>query len=351
MKIKFTPLTLFSLALLFGLSTSCSTSNVVMQVLAPAQISVSSDIQELALVNRYRPGKGEGLLNVLEGALTGENIGQDRRSAEAALGGLTNALAGSPRFRITRPGVELKGTGRGDFPAPLEVNIVRDICARNRADALVTIEAFDSDTQESCKAEVREKKVKGETIKYTVFMAEKNIDVTVGWRMYDGQSGVLIDEYRMGESVYFDAEGDSEAEAYGNLPGQNQVTTRIGEVTGNKYSERISPTWLTVNRRYYSKGSDALKIAKRQVRYKDWEKAEAWWDKALDDPKEKVRGRAMYNKALAAEMRGDLSLALDLATEAGQKYGDKRAYSYTATLRRRIAEQQILNEQMQGAPE
>ncbi len=122
-------------------------------------------------------------------------------------------------------------------------------------------------------------------------------------------------------------------------------------MTGRKYSERISPTWLWVSRQYYTKGSDELKSGKRQVKWNDYEQAEAWWDKALDNPDPKIQGRAMFNKALAAELRGDLTTALQLATDAGKRFGNKKAFEYAKTIRQRLTEQEILDEQMKGAPE
>lgn len=352
MKMKFTlKMSAMALALLVLLSAGCATSSVNIQVLVPAHINVASDIQMLALVNRYRPDKGEGFLNVVEGALSGENIGQDRRSAEAALGGLTNSLAGSPRFRITRPAIELKGTGRGDFPPPLPNEDVTDICTKSNAQALVTIEAFDSDQTISMSTEERSRKLKsGETQKYLVYCAVKSIRVTVGWRMYDAISGNLIDEFRMVEVIDFKAEGNSDLQARNNLPDGESVTSRIGAVTGDKYSQRISPTWLWVSRSYFKRGNDNLKAGKRAVKLDDWAGAEELWEKGLNDPKLKNQGRAMYNLALAAEMRGQLQEALEKARDAGQKYDCRKAVGYASVIRGRIRDQERLAEQMEGAP-
>jgi Family of unknown function (DUF6340) len=331
------------------LYVGCASTSMRMQVLVPAHINVPQEIQMLALVNRYRPEKSEGLLNVLEGAVTGENIGQDRRSAEAALGGLTNALSGSPRFTITRPAVELRGTGRGDFPDPLPVAEVQSICSQSNAQALVTIEAFDSDQSINCTTTLRERKTKTGTVeKYTVWLSKKSINVTVGWRMYDARNGNLVDEFRMVEQVFFNAEGNSEALAIGNLPQGENVTREIGRVTGDRYSQRISPTWVWVNRSYYQRGNDFLKVAKRKVKFNDWKTAEEYWVKGLDDPKPKLQGRAMYNLALAAEMRGDLQAASDKAREAQERYGIRRGGDYFSILQARLMDQARLNEQMNG---
>jgi hypothetical protein len=337
------------LTLAIFLAAGCATSSVNIQVLVPADINVPQDIKMLALVNRYRPEKKEGVLNVLEGAVTGENIGQDRRSADEALSGLTNSLAGSPRFTITRPAVELRGTGRGDFPDPLLPGEVNDICNKANAQALVTIEAFDSDQNITCVPQVRERKNKaGETEKYTVFCARKAINVTVGWRMYEAGGGHLVDEYRMFQTVNFNSEGATEPLAIQNLPQGESVTREIGRVTGDLYSQRISPTWLWVSRMYYKKGNDNLKLGRTRVKFNDWEGAEEYWTRALDDDKTKVQGRAMYNLALAAEMEGDLAGASEKAKEAGTKYQNRKALEYRYILEQRIRDQERLEEQMKG---
>lgn len=343
------PLGAAALALLL-LAAGCATSSISIQVLVPADIMVPQDIKMLALVNRYRPEKKEGVLNVLEGAVTGEGIGQDRRSAEAALDGLTTALAGSPRFTITRPAVELRGTGRGDFPDPLQVTEVQEICRKASAQSLVTIEAFDSDQSVACTTQVRERKNKaGETEKYTVFCATKKINVTVGWRMYNATNGALIDQFRMVEQVGFNAEGPTEQQAISNLPQGESVTRRIGEVTGAAYSARISPTWMWVSRSYYKAGNDLLKRGKQKVKFNDWEGAEKLWTHSLDDAKPRNVGRAMYNLALAEEMKGELETAAEKAKQAGTKYQDKKALNYFNILQGRIQDQKRLEEQMKGA--
>lgn len=337
--------------LALSLWTGCATSNVSLQVLSPAGITVAKDIQHLALVNRFYPVKDDKVLGVLEGALTGENFGQDRRAAEAALGGLTDALAGSPRFTITRPNRELTGTGRGDFPPPIAVNLVQEICTGSNADALVTIEAFDSDTRLTCVPEKRTRKTKeGATEEYIVFKATKSVDVTVGWRMYD-RTGALRDEFRMFETVGFGAEGATEAIAYANLPNRDHMTREIGRVTGLNYSARISPTWHWVNRAYYGRGSDALKVAKRAVKINDFERAAQYWAKAQEDENPKVKGRATYNMALSAEMEGRLADALEIAKEAYRQYGNKKARQYVYVLEQRLNDQQRLDQQMEGAPQ
>lgn len=328
--------------------SSCATSGLNLEVLQAADILVADDIKTLALVNRYRPAKKKKVLNVLEGLVTGEGIGQDRRAADEALTGLTDALAGSPRFSITRPNVELEGSGLGTFPEPLSPEFVKEITAENGAQALVTIEAFDSDMNTSCTSRTETIKEDGVERQVTVFEAARSVDVTVGWRFYDGVTGELIDEFRMGDNVCFNADGATEREAIRSLPNDEYVVREIGRVTGLHYSQRISPTWVTVHRRYYTKGSDNLRAGAIQMENGRIEKAEGWWKKDENHPEDKVQGRIAFNKALAAEMRGDLETAIDLAIEA-DRLGVRKGRGYAAELRYRIDEAVRLDAQMRGA--
>jgi len=350
MKNHFIP-SFLALAFVLALFQGCATSSIQMEVLKPADISLPQDIQTIALVNRFRPEKGKGFLNVLEGALTGEGIGEDRNGANASLNGLTNFMASTPRYNTIRPAIEVPGKGRGGFPTPLSPEQVQQICRDYNSQALVTIEAFDSDSRNSCERRTREVKRDGETFTEVFFEAEQWIDVTVGWRMYSAETGTLLDEFRMVEQVGFDAEGPSERAAVGNLPSTSFMVEEMGQVTGEAYALRIAPIYLMVDRQYYTGGTTALKLGKRKVRMNDWDGAEKHWDVAMNNEKDKIKGRAMYNKAVSAEVHGDLDKAYELSRQAYDRYGNRKALRYADLLYQRMVDRDILDEQMQGAPE
>jgi hypothetical protein len=154
---------------------------------------------------------------------------------------------------------------------------------------------------------------------------------------------------RMQESVYFNAEGNSEGNAIANVPRGESVTREIGRVTGASYSRHISPTWLPVSRAYYTKGSDYFEAGKKRVKINDWAGAKQMWERATNDEKTKVKGRALYNLALAAEMYGDLEGASELAKDAYRKYDNRKSMTYRNILEQRIRDQERLKEQMEGA--
>ncbi len=62
-------------------------STTYLQIMRPAAVTVPQNIKAIALVNRTVPEK-KGL-NIIEGVLTGEGIGQDREGVQKAMDGLS----------------------------------------------------------------------------------------------------------------------------------------------------------------------------------------------------------------------------------------------------------------------
>jgi hypothetical protein len=338
--------------LFLGLTTgllfsSCATNNVRLRVMRPAVIDVPKDIQKLSLANRYKPKKPNRVLNVLEGLITGEGIGTDRRGAEASLQGLAEVLAESPRFSSTQLPVQLEGTGMANFPEPLSPEEVKRLCDMASADALVTIEAFDSDSDMNYGTREKTEKVDGESTKVTYHTVDAALRVTVGWRMYRASDGTLVDQFRMIETIHFREEGRSQEAARRALPNKERITQRVGQVVGNAYATRISPAWFWVSRSYFTKAKKTpeMKIARNSARVNDWEGAAKIWNALSANPNPKVSRRAMYNMAVAAEVLGDIDSAIHW-TEEAYKLGLNRALDYNRILRHRKMELQRLDQQL-----
>lgn len=331
---------------ILALTTGC-TSTLQIEVLTPAEINVSQDINSISLVNRYLPEKRAKLLNVVEGLVTGEGIGTDRRGAIASLQGLEAALSGSPRFNATFAAVDVKGSGLGFFPEPLSSEKVMEICRNQGTDALITIEAFDSDNDIDYTSFMRKRRLRdGRQIEELIHSANSDVSVTVGWRMYDGKTGRLIDEFRMVEHVNFRGDGRSQELARQDLPRREAMVQRCGEVTGSRYAFRISPTWINVDREWYTKGNDQLKNARYKVEVGSWDEASELWVQGLDDSKKKLAGRCAYNLALASEVKGDLAGAIEWTKKSYGDYHFGPARAYQQLLENRLWEQGELKQQL-----
>jgi len=264
----------FGLLIFAGLS-ACTTSSVLVNIQRPADITVSQDVQNVVVVNRSRPSKDNLAGNIVEGLVSGEGIGADKKGAEYCIDGLVNMLTNSERFTLKNiDGIELKGTGTSAFPISLDWNEVTSICGSYDSDALLVLETFDSDSWIRLGAPVtRTRKVKKRKIKELRYPATFTMSVESGWRIYDVNKKQIIDENKFTEIKDFTAWGNNPEEAEYNLPSKRRVIQESGLFAGEQYGFRISPIWIKVRRTYYTGKSDDLKLAKSYVKAGDWDTA------------------------------------------------------------------------------
>lgn len=346
----------FSLVfLLIGLIpvTSCSVSQTSLQVLVPADISVSQEIKHVGIINRSLPAKRSKFVNILEGFVSGETIMGDHIGSEYCQRGLAETLNNSPRFSaVIIQGEGLKGTGTRIFPRPLSWERVEQICKKYRVDALISLETFDSNIdiridKRMIKKKVKDKKTK-EKIKIKVprYYAKLYIDVNSGWKIYEPRNKSVVDANVYRDRKVWNTVGDTKKEARRKLPQKREAINLAGHFSGIQYGARISPTWIDVSRTYYTKGCPEFKEAFRYIKTGNWEEAVSIWKTVLENPDKKIAGRAAFNIAVAAEVRGELQEAYRWAHRAYTRYGNKAAYRYMRTLSLRLEESKRLDEQL-----
>ncbi|MFN7326196.1 MAG: DUF6340 family protein [Chitinophagales bacterium] len=333
------------------LLANCKFQSARLTILQPAHFTVPEHISKVAVVDRSKPSNG--WLNVLEGVLTGEAIGQDRRSREEAVSGLIEGLRNTPRFEVIRTGIEMTGTRAGaNLPAPLSWAEVERICQLHRADAVVTIESFDTNTGiQTQRRENTQKDKNGKQVVTIDYRSEMRTAVTMGWRMYDPSSKNILDEWTTDDFLVSDATGDSEQAALRGLPAPVSLSRRVAFTGGQHYGMRIAPTYVSISREYYVKAKGAKASMQKAARYAEsgsWDKAAEFWKILYEKYKEedKIAGRAAYNMAVAAEMKGNLLLALDWAKKSWEIHRNKRARQYVFTLQQRLEDQERVSRQM-----
>lgn len=103
---------------------------------------------------------------------------------------------------------------------------------------------------------------------------------------------------------------------------------------------------MKVNRAYYSKGHDDFELTKRYVKTNSWDEAADVWQRLVDSPDLKISGMAAYNMALANEMNGELEIAIAWAKKSYEEFGNRKALNYLRILDKRLADRQILQQQM-----
>lgn len=342
----------FTTAILFAgiiLATSCKTTQTSMEILQPADINVPAHVKTVAVANRSLPGREDRLLNILEGLVSGEQIFADREGSTHCVNGLINSLNNGPRFNaVLASNTALYGTGTRQFAPALPWFRVDSICKSYGVDALILLEAFDSNTgyKEGSK-DVKRKKDGREWIE-KVFMAELCIDVNSGWRIYDNVNKRIIDQNDYLEGRCWKGEGPNIGDAQRKLPSKRNAINQAGAFAGQQYGLRISPNWIRVSRTYFVGGDDGFKEAKKHVKFNNWDAAEKIWENLSKNPDPKIAGRAYYNLALASEMKGDLDKAIQYANRAFREYRIKEGRQYQAILDRRKADEYRLDQQMRS---
>jgi hypothetical protein len=340
-------------ALLLVLALSACTRNTTLQILQPAQLTLPEHISTVAIVDRSKPSNGWS--NFFEGLITGEEIGQDRKSRQTAVDGLTNALTRTPRFQVKSTGIEMTGSKAGGrMPPALDWAEVDKICRDYGANAVVTIESFDSDNSRSAQAYTETKKDKtGKNYSVTSYRSKQRTGVRIGWRLYDPKSKIIVDEYVTDDYLERTGSGNTERAALSNLPSQLDVTRDVAYNVGIEYGARIAPIYVNVSRAYYHKAKGfktEMKQAARYLESRDLEKATYHWKRiiAAAGENKKAAGRAAYNMAVASEVNGNLDLALEWAQKSWNDYGNKKAREYINVIKARKNDARKVDAQMPG---
>jgi len=338
---------IFTGFLIFSLLSSCVTSTLVLDVQRPADITISRDIKNLVVVNRSRPSKKNLSKNIMEGIISGEGIGNDRKGAEYCIEGLSNMFLNSERYTLKNPaGLELKGTGTSSFPIPLDWVEVKDICELYDCDALLVLETFDSDSRTIVGSPItKTKKRKGVKVKEIKYPATLTMEIQSGWRIYDVQNKIIVDENKFIEEKDFIAYGSSPELAVGNLPSKHYIVKESGIFAGRQYGFRISPMWVKVKRTYFTGKHDGLKLAKSHVKVGDWNAAIEIWKDLANNLDNKIARRSAYNMAIASEIKGGLDAAIEWANKA-KKLGEKKALRYINVLHLRKRNEEKLKQQL-----
>ena len=340
-----------SLAVLFSASAGCMAS-VQVRLLQPAEVSLPAHIKNLAVVDRSAVGDaGEGFLSVIEGMFTDETILGDRAGAEEAIEQLSLTLSESPRFHATPVRASRKAVGSSLFDEELSHDIVVKLCADTGAEALVSLEYFDSDTDTDHEARRTESTdSEGNKVVKLIHDVSRRTEVTLTWRVYDASAPTILDELDdITITVVDRGSSSTERAAWNKLPDRDDTIETIGKRAGLEYGRRIAPSYVYKNRQYYTDKDDRLKEAGAEVREDRWEQAASLWRQVLEDADPELAGRAANNLALSLELGGLIDEAIEMQKRAVDMLDNGQARRYLSTLKDRARNLTRLDQQMEGA--
>ena len=332
-----------------SLFISCSATNrLTMGVVEPAPVYIPNDVKNVGIIDRSLPSKGNDPIDKIDKILSAEGLQLDRKGAQAEISAFSDALVRSGKFdevKILDTPDEVK-KGLGVLPAALPWDVVASICDANGIDILFSLAFYDTDTQVSYNMTTMEiPNPVGVKVTVPAHGITLNTLIKNGWRIYDIRSRTILDEYIFNDPILSQGKGINPAKALEAIKNRDETVIQSSRNMGSSYSQRLLPYSTRVTRDYFVKGTDNFKIGKRKAQTGDWDGAAQLWEKELTNPSPKIAGRACYNMAIINEINGDLSTAINWASQSYVDYKNKEALHYLNLLKNRALQNEILEQQ------
>lgn len=302
----------------------------------PPLAVLPENIHTIATVNRCLTKEEKKGNSIFEAVVTGEVAGSDRMASDQCLRGVSERANGWKHLSITIPATtRLYGTGARQVPELLDWNLVKQICDSSRADALLVLETFDSNSDILLSTVTKQiNSVINGTPTAVAPPNQIRMNVIGLWRLYDPVNKKIIDQYQSTSYLMFNGTGSSLA-----IPPPDALS-RTAYVAGEQYIQRFLPGYYYVKRDMYKKGKgpgkQQFKVGFRRSEVADWNGAIEIWTELAKTSRRINAGRACLNVAVAYEVLGKTDLALIWAKKSFTDYGNKLGRDYANQLNYRI---------------
>jgi len=332
---------LATLALTCILAAACH-HKVEVSFIEPADIGLPADVQTVLVVNRSQPkNAGEFVLNASEGLATGEGFDADYGTSVIALDALVSVLGETDRFDVLQLNIDGKRVDTSIFDKPLDARTAIKLCKRHDCDAVIALDALDTDTINRLISE----KEPGEAVEFT---GQTDSRIGATFRVYDGDSGAMLDSAKMNADTSAELTSERRHEAMATFDTGPQLQTDLAWSVGEAYGERIAPHEVIALRGWYATGDRQLKEAAGSVKAGNWARAARIWTRMLESDDPRLVAKAQHNLAVYNETEGNLRKARNLASRASNTLSKPKTRNYALELSERIAAEAELEDQMAG---
>jgi hypothetical protein len=305
------------------LVSSCSKKSFRISVSIPAEIAVPEGVNSFLVVNNVNDTNSPDAL--LRQTSIAKQPNGNIIASEQVITGLLRAFDESRFYR----GVVVKDV---DVRMPNKIvdwQKIDSLCAVNEVQGIIEIEYFTSQAP-----------VGGVVLGNVLGSTNHPLRGTAFVNMYLSGYQSQLERLDMSEMVNIPISGTlNPLNVLTDVLRKREFYGLLGNSIGRRMGYSLSPTWIWVGREYYKKGSREIKLSKNLIRRGHWDLAERQLTPALNSPKRKVRGRAMFNMALVYEGQGHLLKAIDMAEKAAFDTGIRPAYEYINVLKRRTNQQ------------
>ncbi len=330
-------------------NNACSGSRTVtLNSMRPAEITLPSSIKTLLILDRTKSNKNA--INIIEGILTGELPGEERSGTQELLSALNNQLGYSARFNIITAEERLDGNSlTSAFPQQLSWEVINNLSEKYQADAVVSLEIFDTDFIVTRGRKNIKEKVGDQEVEVLKYYAQGIGNITIGIRLYDVGTQTIIDQQLLTDTHTWEAYGNSIPEALIQLTSKGKATRYLSHAAGTDYAYKISPMPIRIKRAFRGKAKRSPEL-EQGTRYADvaqWEEAMEVWKSGLDRARTKEAGYLAHNIAIAYEVLGDFDNALHWAETAYVRYGNKDSRTYVNQIKRRLSSEALVRRQLE----
>ncbi len=343
MKLLLSSSSIFTLLLLIN---SCAgTLNMRVEVKRPALITISQDIQSIAVLNRSLPFGNPSI----ESTITLEKPAQDKELSENCLRGLVDLLNTSNRFKVKRcDNVMFASDPKSlTFGKPMDWDVVEKLCTEYEVDALIVLEYFDTDfsvlNPGATAANAIGNVINGNQAEVKVTGTAKSF---CGYRVYYPKTKSILYEDNFDYKKTWSQSSTNPIEAVAKLIKKNDALYDVSYETGQEFAMNIIPLFYWENRDMYKGKKGDMERGQRQAIAKDWEGALKTWTEVYEmNYKSKIKAKAAFNAALACEVLGNLTDAQMWVQRAYIEDGKDEAKIYSDIIDFRLREQAKLKEQ------
>jgi len=235
-----------------------------------------------------------------------DSVFQDSLASDTTIQVAARALFESGRFDVVVPKERNIFRNENDeLPTTLNSRFIDDICKDFNVDAVLVLESF----SEHLNTKYFMMLGVGSIIEE--YYAATDIDYKSEWRLYRPGNLKPAIRFAVSDSIFWKANSISLDDLFSQMPRTKEALAGGGIASGLKIADLISPGWVNQNRYYFITGNKEIDEAVPLIKNNRWEEANALWSKFVSVNSIKIRSKVEYNLALAAEMNGDIDLAIE----------------------------------------
>ena len=296
---------------------ACSSiRNIEIEVSELPEYPVADDVQTLVLLNRsmnmqFSNLSSDSLEHILvQNKMQLDTLFRDSIAADTVIHSAALALFNSGRFDVVIPKMEI--IDRNDFDEigkPLNANSIIRLCKDYNADAALILEGFSE--QVATEYRYRSADLNSQYYGSEFYSATTDIDYKSEWRLYRPETTKPAIRFQIRDSIFWSANSTTLRDLYTQMPKTKEALIGGGIASGQKMAQYISPKWTSRVRHYFMTGKTEIDAAVPLILENKWDEANAIWLKYSNVESKRVRGKVEFNLALAAEMSGNLDLAIE----------------------------------------